>query len=41
MAISANFGFGRNQKKPFGRTLTFITEGIENKFLFEILGSVP
>ena len=22
MAISASFGFGRNEKKPFGRTLS-------------------
>ena len=24
MAISASFGFGRNEKKPFGRTLAFL-----------------
>ena len=23
MAVSAIFGFGRNEKKPFGRTLSF------------------
>ena len=42
IAISACFGFGRNEKKPFGRTLNCISIRLIHLFTFRyLLTSIP